>query len=304
MRKEYLMLIVTTFIWGSGHPIIKLILADLTPIQISMLSSALGALAVAIGLIVTKQIRNLAQLRGRGLSLALLSGIIMFFLYPMLSFTALQRIPASANSILVATSTIFVAVLSPMFLKERLDSKGIAAVLLSFVGVSLVVLSTTGEAMDLSALNLLGCSFSLLGAIASASYAIIGRRIMSALDALSVTLVGSLLGAVLLAVAVAMTSGFDQIAHASPMNYALMGYWGIFSGLAYVMFYYSLKRLEATKASSFIYLSPLFAVGLSILILGEKMTALFVAGMVLVLLGIWGTQRSQSAASGQSQSGT
>ncbi len=124
---------------------------------------------------------------------------------------------------------------------------------------------------------------------------------MPALDALSVTLVGSLLGAVLLAVAVAMTSGFDQIARASPMNYALMAYWGFFSGLAYVMFYYSLKRLEATKASSFIYLSPLFAVTLSIAILGEQMTILFVAGMALVLLGIWGTQRSQSAASRQTQ---
>jgi len=297
MRKEYLMLIVTTFIWGSGHPIIKLILADLNPIQISMLSSALGAVAVAIGLIVTRQIGNLAQLRGRSLSLALLSGAIMFFLYPMLSFSALQRIPASTNSILVATSTIFVALLSPIFLKERLDSKGIAAVVLSFVGVSLVVLSTAGAAMDLSALNLFGCSLSLLGAIASASYAIIGRRVMSAFDALSVTLVGSLLGAVLLAVAVAMTSGFDQIAHMSSVNYALMAYWGIFSGLAYVMFYYCLKRLEATKASSFIYLSPLFAVTLSIAILGEQMTILFVAGMALVLLGIWGTQRSQPTAS-------
>ena len=302
MRKEYLMLVVTTFIWGSGHPIIKLILAELTPIQISMLSSTLGALAVAIGLIVTRQIGNLAKLRGRSLSLALLSGAIMFFLYPMLSFSALQRIPASANSILVATSTIFVALLSPIFLKERLDSKGTAAVVLSFVGVSLVVLSTAGVAMDLSALNLFGCSLSLLGAIAAASYAIIGRRLMSALDALSVTLIGSLLGAVLLTVAVAVTSGFDQIARASPMTWALVGYWGIFSGLAYVMFYYSLKKLEATKASSFIYLSPLFAVTLSIAILGEQMTILFVAGMALVLLGIWGTLRSQSTASKEPQS--
>ena len=300
MRKEYVMLVVTTFIWGSGHPIIKLILADLTPIQISMLSSALGAFAVAIGLIVTKQARNLTKLRGRGLLLALVSGTIMFFLYPMLSFSALQRIPASTNSILVATSTIFVALLSPVFLKERMDSKGTVAVVLSFVGVVLVVLSTGGQSTDLSALNVIGCSLSLFGAIASASYAIIGRRLMSAYDALSVTLVGSLLGAILLTVVVAVTSGFDQLAHASSLNYALMAYWGIFSGLAYVMFYYCLKRLEATKASSFIYLSPFFAVTLSIAILGEKMAVLFLAGMALVLVGIWGAQRSKSLSSATS----
>ena len=300
MRKEYVMLIVTTFIWGSGHPIIKLILTDLTPIQISMLSSALGAFAVAVGLIVTKQVRNLAQLRGRGLLLALVSGTIMFFLYPMLSFSALQRIPASTNSILVATSTIFVAMLAPVFLKERMDSKGTVAVVLSFLGVVLVVLSTGGQSTDLSSLNVFGCSLSLLGAIASASYAIIGRRLMSAYDALSVTLVGSLLGAILLTVVVAVTSGFNQLAHVSSLNYALMAYWGIFSGLAYVMFYYCLKRLEATKASSFIYLSPFFAVTLSIAILGEKMTVIFLAGMALVLVGIWGAQRSKSLSSATS----
>ena len=295
MRKEYVMLVVTTFIWGSGHPIIKLILADLTPIQISMLSSMLGAFAVAVGLMLTKHISNLAQLRGRGLLLALASGTMQFFLYPMLSYSALQKIPASVNSILVATNTIFVALLSPAFLNERMDSKGTVAVLLSFVGVVLVVLSTGGQSMDLSSLNVVGCSLSLCGAVAAASYAIIGRRLMSAYDALSVTLVGSVLGAVLLTVVVAMTSGFDQLAHASPLNYALMAYWGIFSGLAYVMFYYCLKKLEAAKASSFIYLSPFFAVTLSIAILGEKMTVLFLAGMALVLLGIWGAQRSKSA---------
>ncbi len=300
MRREYLMLIITTFIWGSGHPIGKLILVDITPLQLSMLSSILGALAVAVCLIFTRQMRNLAQLQSRGLGLALLSGGIMFFLYPNLSFSALQRIPASANAILVATSTIFVALLSPMLLKEKLEMRGYAAVFISFIGVSLVVLSTGQGVGDLSSLNLLGCSLSLLGAIASASYTIIGRKAMAAYDALSVTFVGSLFGGILLAFAVSVTSGFGQILQASRMTLALVAYWGIFSGLGYVMFYYCLKKLEATKASSFIYLSPLFALILSIAILGEKMTIAFVAGMALIFLGIWGTQKSRSMVSSRS----
>jgi len=294
MRREYLMLILTTFIWGSGHPIGKLILVGITPLQLSMLSSVLGALAVAVCLLLTKQLGNLSQLRGKGLGLALLSGGIMFFLYPNLSFSALQRIPASANAILVASSTIFVALLSPVLLKEKLEMRGYLAVLISFIGVSLVVLSTGQGVTDLSALNLFGCSLSLLGAIASASYTIIGRKAMSAYDALSVTLIGSVLGGILLGLVVSVTSGFSEIVQASVTTHALVAYWGIFSGLGYVMFYHSLKKLEATKASSFIYLSPLFALILSILILGESMTAAFVAGMALVFLGIWGTQKSRS----------
>jgi len=289
------MLIAATFIWGSGHPIGKLILAEITPLQLSMLSSVLGALAVAFGLVVKRRLSNLAQLRGRGLTLALLSGAIMFFLYPNLSFSALQQIPASANAILVATSTIFVAILSPIVLKEKLDIRGYVAVVVSFMGVAFVVLSTGQRSASLLGLNLLGCSLSLAGALAAASYTMIGRKAMARHDALSVTLVGSVLGGVLLAVVVQGTSGFVEIAHASLRTDALVAYWGIFSGLAYVMFYDSLKRLEATKASSFIYLSPLFAVVLSIAILGEAMTLTFVGGMALILGGIWGTQRSRSA---------
>jgi len=288
------MLIATTFVWGSGHPIGKLILAEITPLQLSLLSSVLGSLAVAVGLVVTGQLRNLAQLRGRGMTLALLSGAIMFFLYPNLSFSALQRIPASANSILVATSTIFVALLSPLLLKERLEAKGYLAVVVSFVGVALVVLSGGQGIENTSTLNLLGYALSLAGAISSASYTLIGRKAMATYDALSVTLVGSLLAAILLTFATAMTSGFGEILRASPMTDVLVAYWGIFSGLGYMMFYYSLKSLEATKASSFIYLSPLFAVILSIAILGEQMTIAFLGGMALILLGIWGTQRSRA----------
>lgn len=297
MRKEYLMLITTTFIWGSGHPIGKLILAEITPLQLSMLSSVLGSLAVSVGLVITRQHGNLAQLRGKGLTLALMSGGIMFFLYPNLSFSALQRIPASANSILVATSTIFVAVISPWLLKEKLDAAGYGAVVVSFVGVALVVLSTGQATGSFYSLNLVGCSLSLTGAISSALYTMIGRKAMATYDALSVTLVGSLLGAILLAVAVAFTSGFAEIVRASPMTNVLVAYWGIFSGLGYVMFYYSLKNLEAAKASSFIYLSPLFAVILSIAVLGEEMTTAFLGGVALVLFGIWGTQRSRSRVS-------
>jgi drug/metabolite transporter (DMT)-like permease len=81
---------------------------------------------------------------------------------------------------------------------------------------------------------------------------------------------------------------------ASSTTYVLVAYWGIFSGLAYVVYYYCLGKIEAAKASSFIYLSPLFATILSIVLLGEQMTISFLAGLALTLGGIWITQKGRN----------
>jgi drug/metabolite transporter (DMT)-like permease len=73
-------------------------------------------------------------------------------------------------------------------------------------------------------------------------------------------------------------------------SYVLIAYWGLFSGLGYVLFYYCLVKLEVAKATAFFYLSPLFAVALSIAILGEALALPFVIGIAAILFGIWATQ--------------
>lgn len=82
--------------------------------------------------------------------------------------------------------------------------------------------------------------------------------------------------------------------HASTTTYLLVAYWGIFSGLGYVAYYYCLGRMEATKVSSFIYLSPLFATTLSVAILSEQLTITFLVGLAFTLGGIYWTQKSHA----------
>jgi len=133
----------------------------------------------------------------------------------------------------------------------------------------------------------------ILGAIASACYAIVGRKLRGQ-DALSVTAIGALFGSLLQGGMLIGTSGISQVLHASVTVYLLVAYWGIFSGLGYVVYYYCLGRLEATKVSSFVYLSPLFATVLSVVILNEQLTTTFVGGLAFTLGGIWLTQISRT----------
>ena len=293
MRKEYVLMILAAFVWGSGHPIGKIILRELTPQQLSFLSSTLGACALSAWLALTHRTGRLSEIRGKVLVLALTSGAIMFFVYPNLSFSALRLIPASANAILVASSTIFVAVLAAALLKEKLNAPAYLGVLVSFFGIALVVISTESGGLNLTGLSALGSSIALLGAFASACYAILGRRLRG-YDALCVTVLGASFGSILQAGVLLGTSGFNQMLHASTITYLLVAYWGIFSGLGYLVYYYCLGRIEATKVSSFIYLSPLFATILSIAILSEQLTTVFLGGLAFTLGGIWFTQMSRT----------
>jgi len=285
-------MVLAAFVWGSGHPIGKIILRELTPLQLSFLSSTLGACALSGWLILTRRTGRFAEIRGRALAMTLTSGAIMFFLYPNLSFSALRLIPASANAILVASSTIFVAVLAAAFLKEKLSTPAYLGVLVSFVGIALVVISTE-SGLNLTGLSALGSSIAILGAFTSACYAILGRRLRG-YDALCVTVLGASFGSILQGGLLLGSSGFDRILQASITTYLLVAYWGIFSGLGYVVYYYCLGRIEATKVSSFIYLSPLFATILSVVILSEQLTTIFLGGLAFTLGGIWLTQMSRT----------
>ena len=286
-------MILAAFVWGSGHPAGKIILREITPQQLTLLSSMSCAIVLAIWLTLTKKTRSLSRIRGRVLTLTLASGAIMFFLYPNLSFSALRLIPASANSILVATSTIFVAILAALFLKERLRTFGYLGILVSFVGIALVIASTELGSLNAANLSVFGSILALLGAVASALYAIVGRR-LAMFDAMCITLIGAAFGGALQALLLGVSGGFSGLFGASLETYGLIAYWGVFSGLAYVTYYYCLGRMEATRVSSFIFLSPLFATLLSSVALGEQLTAPFLTGLALTLGGIWVTQRGQT----------
>ncbi|MEM4245664.1 MAG: DMT family transporter [Candidatus Bathyarchaeia archaeon] len=282
---------LAAFIWGSGHPIGKLILEEIHPVQLSMLSAALTFLTLAVILGISREGKTVGRLGPRGLGLGALGGLLIFFIYPILGFSALQRIPASVNSVLVATSTIFATLIAIPTLGERLRPLNYAGVLLAFVGVPFVVFSSGWSSVSFQALNPSGVLLALGGAIVSALYTITGKAAMSSYDALSITVVASLTGSVLQAIVTCCLFGCREITSVSPLVLVMILYWGIFSGVAYVLYYRCLKGLEAARASSFIYFAPLFAVVSSFVILGEPLGVMLVLGMALIFAGVHLTQK-------------
>ena len=278
----YIIMLVTTLFWALGHPLGRIILRSTHPFQLGSVNLVVGLLALLAYIAITGKVRMIFRMSARDILASLALGIVGFALYQLLTFSALSRIPASMNAVLVATNVVLIAPLAALLLQERIRWARAAAILCAFAGVALVTFNqgfAPGAKMDLY-----GCLLSLLAALSFALYTVLGKRVVERNDPLIVTAVALFAGAVALSTLTGLTVGFAGLGAAGGFNWFLMIVLGVtMIGFAYPAWFASLKKLPASRVSLFIYLTPVFAVILAFLILDERFSWLFYVGGALVL---------------------
>ena len=91
----------------------------------------------------------------------------------------------------------------------------------------------------------------------------------------------------MLTILTAATVGFSEVLLAGWPTILLMVFLGLtMISIAYPLWFICLKRFPASQISIYIYLTPVFAVILSLIILHERFSWLFWVGGVLILGGI------------------
>jgi len=293
IRIEYFLMLIVSFFWAIGHPLGRIIVSRVHPFQIGAVTLSTGFVGLLIFLIISGRIKKVSELSSRELLVSLGLGVFGFFCYQILTFSALARIPASMNAVLVSTNVVFIALLAALILKERILPARITGIAIALLGVVLVTFNTGfALARDGGSINLLGCAFSLLAALSFSLYSVIGKKILTSNDPLIVAALALFSGAVLLNLFTSVTVGYTDIFRAGWPTFLLMVFLGLtMIGIAYPLWFTCLKRLPASHASIYIYLTPVFAVILSLIILRERFSWLFWVGGGCILGGIIITNR-------------
>jgi drug/metabolite transporter (DMT)-like permease len=291
MKKEYLIMTIAILLLASGHPIGKIILTQVSSLQLATVSTVLAATVIWVGLAATGQANELLRYSRRDVYLTMACGLLYFTLYPIMTFSALAIIPPAVNALLIGTSPIMVTIIVVTTARGRLKALGYLGVALGFLGVIVVLLGGGVNSALAEGLLSVGPLFSIAGAVFSSVNTILGRSLMQRHGPLPTVGLASALGAIILTLVTSGTMGFDAVFGASLVVKGLIAYWGIFSGLGSLLFYYCLKNLEAPRAAAFVYFSPAFAAILSFFILGEPITIALAAGLVLVFIGVSLAQR-------------
>lgn len=278
-----------TFAFGLSFVSTKFALRGFEPLLIALIRFALaGAILWTIWWLRAQRER---ATRAELARLAAL-GFVSLTVYFTFENIGIAHTSASEAAILIAAIPIFVNILNVFTLKEHNSALEWTGIALSFAGVVLLIQFGNGSGGG----TLFGNLLVLAASLSAAVYNVMARRLLVSRSALFVTAFQNLFGALFmlpLAVVELLVVGVRR-----PTVPAVIGlaYLTLFcSVLAYLLLNYAFRFIEASKASVFTNLVPVIAVAAAYVMLGERFTAGQLAAAVVVVVGVWLTNRGGRA---------
>lgn len=253
--------------------------ADLEAGPLAFLRLAIGAATVALVALALGGPHTLSP-EGRLASLAVLGAV--HGVHWALFFEAVKRGSVALASITFYTAPLFLAVVAPLVLRERVSRVALAALVPGGLGVTLVALTgSDGERFSLLAVA--------AGVASAATYAlfVVGskRLLRDDLDPLALTFWDTAFGAVVVA---PLLLGAARILPASAGDWAAVLTLGaVFSGVATFVYALVLRRITAQTAGILTFLEPVAAVVLAAALVSQPIgLGTVVGGLLVVAAGL------------------
>jgi len=267
--------------WGLNQIAVKLALPDIPPMLQAMMRSA-GAVPVLLLIARLRGVRMFASdgTLGAGLFAGLLFGIEFLLIFRGIAMTS-----ASRAVVFLYTAPFFVALGSYQFLGERLRPLQWGGLGLSFAGVALAI---GVPQADVDAKVLLGDLYIVGGASLWATTTLLVKASPLRRAPPEKALGYQVSVSVPVLALAAWMSGETLTRVPGPLALSLMAYqafWVV--GLTFLLWVGLIKTYSASKLSAFTFVTPLFGVAASYLILNESLTPIFGAAALLVIAGLY-----------------
>jgi probable blue pigment (indigoidine) exporter len=217
-----------------------------------------------------------------------LLGALNFSFFWAMLFVSAYRLPGGVAATVGAIQPLIVLGLSRSVMGTTVRPLSVLAGLAGIGGVALLVLTPAAS------LDPIGIAAGLAGAVSMAFGTVLSRHWQPPVPPLTFTAWQLTAGGLLL-VPVAL---FFEPALPVPTAGNLLGFLylgGIGAALTYIVWFRGLARLDPSTISPLGFLSPLVAVVLGWALLGQDLSPLQVAGMVVVLGSVWLSQWAQAA---------
>ncbi len=288
----YIEVTLAVIAWGASFIATKLALRDLLPVSVVWMRFMIGVIVLGIAALGRRQLRMPGAQEWPYFALL---GFLGISFHQWLQSTGLVTAQASTTAWVVATSPIFIALLSWLFLHEKLDWLQITGIIMAAVGVLLVV--SKGDIKNIFSGHF-GSSGDLLIMISAPNWAIfsiLSARGLKKYPPTQMMFFVMLIGWFFTSILFFSGGGIQDMRHISWTSLAAIGFLGLFcSGLAYIAWYDGLRALTATQVGAFLYIEPLVAVLVAWVILGEQLILISLAGGVVILFGVRLVQKYHS----------
>lgn len=283
--------IATAILWGSNHVVARALREAVPLPALVFWRWFLGAaLLTAFGW--PRLVHSWPAIRDRWLEIGV-GGAIGVGVFSYLLLGGAYYSLALEVGLINATTPVWVALIGALTGQERPDARGWLALALAFAG-TLVILFKGDPAAVLRMQFGFGNLLSLAGAIAFAWFSLRVRVWSRDIDALALTVATAWAGIVVVmapAYLVFLATGGAWLTTPSSnvgLSTAAIAYMAVGpTMLGNFFFLFGVGAIGATKAATFLYLSPVFSAMLAIALLGEKLAAYHIAGILVISTGLW-----------------
>lgn len=246
--------------------------------EIALLRGLIGSLFLAVVLFLMRQKLSWAAVKDN-VFLLLVSGASLAANW-MFLFQAYKRTTIANAALSYYFAPVFVTILSPVVLKEKLSLKKITCIGVSILGMFLIVGNTSDSIAGQS--SLLGIAYGLTAAGFYASLMLLNKFIRN-LNGMETTLIQLVIASLFLIPYVFFTEGvrFFQVEGLSILLILILGV--VHTGIGFFLFFSGMKQLKGQSIAALSYLDPATSLLLSIVVLREPMTLVQLAGGALLL---------------------
>ncbi len=281
----YVVILIQTFLGGATHIVAKSVTHHVDAVTLTFLRSIVSCLGLALVLWMRGARMNIAREDWKRLSLLGFLGMFNQLLYMYgIHFTT-----AANGALLYAATPVFVLIFSRVFLAETITVKKSIGIALAFVGVVVVIFE---KGISLSSDYTYGNLVVLVAVLCWGLFTIFGKSMVIKYGALQSTSMAAFLGGIMLfpfGVVTASHFDFDAL---NTLDWVGILYLGIgTSVVSYILWYYALRRIEASKLAVFSNGQPLVAALLSVIFLQYSLSGAFLLGGTVTVAGVVLTQQ-------------
>jgi drug/metabolite transporter (DMT)-like permease len=271
-------MVVLALLWGSGFLWIKLALTGLSPVHLTLVRCALGALTL-LGLAFAARQRLPRDRRtwARLIVAAFFCNALPFALFSI----AERTVDSGVAGVMNATTPLWSLLIGvALGTERRLNPARLLGLALGFAGIVVIFAPWQQSGLlSVNALALLGAGLSY-----AIAFAYMARKLPPDGAPLALSAAQLMTATALTALALPVASTAPHLTLTAVVAVAILGVFG--TGITFYLNYRILTDEGPTAAATVGYLLPVVSVGLGALFLGEPLTPRVVGGMAVVLVAV------------------
>lgn len=275
---SYLYVSASVILWGSTAAVAKLLLEDMSSLQILFYTSLISAISLFIIILFQKKLPLIRTYRKKDYWKFMYMGFIGIFLYYIFLFQGLTYAPAQEAFIVNYTWPIWVIIFAILILKEKIGIRKIVAILLGFIGVYFV--ATKGEFVGIE--NLKGDLFALAGAISYGLFSVLTKKHNH--EKFTSMMFYNIFTFIFIAITAIFVFKVPVIESRQVLGLLWLGV--MTSSLAHIFWFLALKYGDTAKMSGIIYLTPFVSLVYIYILLKESILISSVVGLIIIVAGI------------------